>query len=60
MEWAPSASVAVEMVATPLAFRLPLPTLAAAGVDMSSPEPIERTLRLFAKRVDELEALLAE
>jgi oligoendopeptidase F len=29
-------------------------------VDMSSPEPIERTLRLFAKRVDELEALLAE
>jgi oligoendopeptidase F len=40
--------------------KMPLPTLAAAGVDMSSPEPIERTLRLFAKRVDELEALLAE
>ena len=36
----------------------PLPTLARAGVDMSSPEPIERTLKLFAKRVEELETLL--
>ncbi len=36
----------------------PLPTLAAAGVDMSSPAPIEATLRLFGQRVEELEALL--
>lgn len=36
----------------------PLPTLAKAGVDMSSPEPIVRTLRLFAERVEELETLL--
>ncbi len=39
--------------------QFPLPTLAAAGVDMSSPEPIARTLRLFADRVAELESLLA-
>jgi oligoendopeptidase F len=38
--------------------KMPLPTLADAGVDMSSPEPIERTLNLFARRVDELEELL--
>jgi oligoendopeptidase F len=38
---------------------MPLPTLADAGVDMSSPEPIDRTLRLFAQRVGELETLLA-
>lgn len=38
--------------------RFPLPTLAAAGVDMSSPEPIEKTLALFARRVGELEGLL--
>ncbi len=38
--------------------KFPLPTLAAAGVDMSSPAPIERTLKLFAARVDELEELL--
>ena len=37
----------------------PIPTLQRAGVDMSSPEPIERTLKLFAQRVEELEALLA-
>jgi oligoendopeptidase F len=36
----------------------PLPTLAKAGVDMSSPEPVERTLRLFERRVQELEELL--
>ncbi|MDQ3622172.1 MAG: oligoendopeptidase F [Verrucomicrobiota bacterium] len=40
--------------------RFPIPTLQAAGVDMARPEPIENTLRLFARRVDELEALLAE
>ena len=39
--------------------KFPIPTLAAAGVDMSSPAPIERTLQLFARRVDELEELLA-
>ena len=39
--------------------KFPLPTLAAAGVDMSSPAPIERTLKLFAARVDELETLLS-
>lgn len=39
--------------------RFPLPTLAAAGVDMSKPQPIEQTLALFARRVSELEALLA-
>ena len=37
----------------------PLPTLQAAGVDMTTPEPIEHTLRLFAQRVGELEELLA-
>jgi oligoendopeptidase F len=36
----------------------PLPTLAAAGVDMATPAPVEATLRLFAQRVDELESLL--
>ncbi len=39
--------------------QFPLPTLAAAGVDMSSPAPIAATLRLFARRVEELEGLLA-
>ena len=38
--------------------KFPLPTLAAAGVDMSTPAPIEQTLRLFARRVEELEGLL--
>ncbi len=38
--------------------KYPIPTLAAAGVDMSNPAPIERTLQLFAQRVDELEELL--
>jgi oligoendopeptidase F len=40
--------------------QFPLPTLQAAGVDMTSPEPVEATLRLFARRVDELAALLEE
>lgn len=39
--------------------RFPIPTLQAAGVDMSRAEPIENTLRLFARRVAELESLLA-
>lgn len=36
----------------------PLDTLKAAGVDMSTPEPVEATLQLFAQRVDELSELL--
>ncbi len=39
--------------------QFPIPTLREAGVDMSSPAPVEATLRLFARRVDELEQLLA-
>ena len=39
--------------------QLPLPTLAAAGVDMSSPAPVAAALQLFARRVEELEALLS-
>jgi oligoendopeptidase F len=38
--------------------KYPIPTLAAAGVDMSSPDPIDRTLQLFARRVRELGDLL--
>ncbi len=38
--------------------RFPIPTLREAGVDMSSPEPVEAVLRLFARRVEELEHLL--
>lgn len=36
----------------------PIPTLQRAGVDMSSPAPVEATLQLFARRVAELEELL--
>lgn len=39
--------------------QFPLPTLAAAGVDMSSPAPIQAALQLFTRRVEELEALLS-
>jgi oligoendopeptidase F len=38
--------------------RFPLETLLAAGVDMTTPAPIESTLRLFGRRLTELEALL--
>jgi oligoendopeptidase F len=38
--------------------KFPLETLQAAGVDMSTPAPIESTLRLFEQRLEELEALL--
>lgn len=38
--------------------QFPIPTLQAAGVDMSQPGPVEATLRLFARRVEELETLL--
>jgi oligoendopeptidase F len=39
--------------------KFPIPTLAAAGVDMSKPEAVNRTLALFGRRVKELEELLA-
>ena len=39
--------------------KFPLPTLQEAGVDMLSPAPVERTLQLFARRVEELESLLS-
>jgi oligoendopeptidase F len=38
--------------------KFPLPTLKAAGVDMGIAAPIESTLRLFERRVAELETLL--
>ena len=38
--------------------RFPLETLKAAGVDMATPAPIERTLKLFERRLGELEELL--
>jgi oligoendopeptidase F len=38
--------------------QFPLETLKAAGVDMATPEPIESTLRLFERRLTELEELL--
>lgn len=39
--------------------RYPLETLRAAGVDMTGPAPVEAALALFARRVEELETLLA-
>ena len=38
--------------------RFPIETLAAAGVDMSGPEPVQAALDLFARRVAELEELI--
>jgi oligoendopeptidase F len=38
--------------------KFPLETLKEAGVDMSTPAPIESTLGLFERRLKELEALL--
>ena len=38
--------------------KFPLETLQAAGVDMTTSAPIESTLRLFERRLTELEALL--
>ena len=38
--------------------KFPLETLKSAGVDMSTSAPIESTLQLFERRVDELEGLL--
>ena len=39
---------------------MPLPTLKTAGVDMSKSVPIEKALKLFALRVEELSWLLKE
>jgi oligoendopeptidase F len=38
--------------------KFPLETLRAAGVDMGTPAPIQSTLRLFERRLTELESLL--
>ena len=38
--------------------KFPLEALKIAGVDMATPAPIESTLRLFERRLDELESLL--
>ncbi len=38
--------------------KFPLETLQAAGVDMTTSAPVESTLRLFERRLSELEALL--
>jgi oligoendopeptidase F len=40
--------------------KFPLETLRIAGVDMTTPAPIESTLRLFERRLTELESLLLE
>jgi oligoendopeptidase F len=39
--------------------KFPIDTLAEAGVDMRTPAAVDAALALFAKRVEELEALLA-
>ena len=36
----------------------PLPTLQKAGVDMTTPAPVEEALKLFGRRVSELEELM--
>ena len=38
----------------------PIDLLKGAGVDMTSPEPINQALALFDKLLDEMEALAAE
>ncbi|MFQ5500453.1 MAG: oligoendopeptidase F [Candidatus Zixiibacteriota bacterium] len=40
--------------------KYPVDVLKDAGVDMTSPEPINRTINLFAELVDQMEELLAE
>lgn len=40
--------------------KFPLETLRDAGVDMTTPAPIESTLRLFERRLTELETLLVQ
>ena len=38
--------------------KFPLETLKAAGVDMTTPAPVQSALRVFERRLDELETLL--
>jgi oligoendopeptidase F len=38
----------------------PIDLLKDAGVDMTSPEPVEQALQLFGELLDEMEALIAE
>ncbi len=40
--------------------KYPVDILKDAGVDMTTPEPIDRTIKLFAELVDEMERLLEE
>jgi len=40
--------------------KFPIETLAAAGVDMATPAPVDAALALFAQRVEELETLLTD
>jgi oligoendopeptidase F len=38
--------------------QFPIDTLRTAGVDMLSPEPIEKTMNLFGKRIVQLRELM--
>ncbi|MCP4566439.1 MAG: oligoendopeptidase F [FCB group bacterium] len=38
----------------------PVDLLKAAGVDVTSPEPVERTIKLFGELVDEMDKLISE
>jgi oligoendopeptidase F len=40
--------------------KFPIDTLRDAGVDMQSPDPIEKAMSLFQKRIRQLRELLAE
>ncbi len=40
--------------------RYPLANLQAAGVDLTSPEPVEKTFAVLADYVDRLEKLVAQ
>ena len=40
--------------------RSPIDLLKGAGVDMTSPQPVEQALTLFGELLDEMEALLEE
>ena len=41
-------------------FNAPVELLQAAGVDMSSPEPVNEALALFGRLVEEMEQLVEE
>ena len=40
--------------------KFPIETLRDAGVDMQSPEPIDKAMNLFHKRIGQLRELLSE